>query len=775
MPVTEQTPIGSAVGNGVATVFPFDYYVSQAADLVVQIDGVPKVLNVDYTVSGIGNQQGGQIAFAVAPGVATSVTHFRDTSLDRSIDYQTTGDLFANTLDFDVDRLWLALQEIYSGGKGAPTAIRVPPGETVPPLPKATDRANRVIGFDSNGNPIAVLPTGGDATSLAIDLASSNSAAKGAGQIGFAYALAYGAGTLGRWLKDLAQSAGSSFIGFIRGGVGAVLRTVQDVLRERVSVKDYGAVGNGVANDAAAFQAAATYAATVGAAVFVPDGKYLINGIVTLPDKVSLWGNGKSTSELQFGPSGALRITGTNLGAGASGHLSIRGLGITNQGGGPTYALQLSYATRVLVSDCVIYNTSIQLSAFSYINIENCDMFGGKIVGDHPTVNEISEALKISRCNGSNFGIDIKDTADVHISLTHLLGPASQILIQRGEQNSSFYPPVQIANCIVDSGDDEGIYLIGVAPRVSDTFVSGGRTNLKSGVRLNDCVEGSLKGVTSRFCGNHGLHLGFSKQIKVLGCHFDDNKVSGIRLGDSSNITIIGNTAINQPSWFGGNYPQVNGIVDEPSNCTNITCVGNQVSGNTSTQIYLPAASNIIHSNSGYNEGRLTCDSWRPNTDNSASLGTSGARWSVVYAASGTINTSDEREKTSIEPLTEAHRRIALFLKGKIGVFRFKDAIEQKGEGARYHFGVGAQTVAAAFAAEGLDPHAYALFCFDEWPELPEMVVEHPEVPEVRDDDGKVVIEHQPARREVVQEGKPAGNRYGIRYDELAMFILAAI
>lgn len=688
---------------------PFPFLQNEDLEVVyTTADGTQQTLNLDanYSVSGAGGESG-TVSTVIGYPAGGLITILRNVEPLQESDY-VDGDPFpAETLERDLDRLTMLAQQTK---EVSARAVTVPPSESGYELPPAVQRKGKLLGFDViTGAFLLVTATVGSILDFAIQLASS---------------------------------IGSSLIGFIQRGANAVQRTLQSKARDFVSVTDYGVVLDGVTENSIAFQKAADDAKILGVDLHLPGGKCYINGVVTLPDKVSLWGTGKSSSELQFGPAGALKVTGTNLTSGASGHLSIRGIGITNQGGGPTYALQLTYATRVLLSDCVVYNTGIQLSAFSYINIENCDLFGGKLVGDHPTVNEISEALKISRCNGSSFGIDVKDTADVHISLTHLLGPTSQIQVQRGEQNSAFYPPVQISNCIVDSGDDEGIYLIGVAPRISDTFVSSGRTNLKSGVRLNDCVEGSLIGVTGRFCGNHGLHIGFSKQIKVLGCHFDDNKVSGIRLGDSSNITIEGSTAINQPAWFGGNYPQVNGITDEPSNCTNITCIGNQVSGNTSVQIYLPSVTNIIHSNSGYNEGRLTCDSWRNNTDNAASLGTASARWSVVYAATGTINTSDEREKTPIEPLTEAHRRIALFLKGKIGVFRFKDAIEQKGDGARYHFGIGAQTVAAAFQAEGLDPHQYALFCYDEWPS---------------------------------EGGRPAGNRYGVRYDELAMFILAAI
>jgi len=79
--------------------------------------------------------------------------------------------------------------------------------------------------------------------------------------------------------SDLASSSGSSLIGYTPAGTGAVATTVQTKLRESVSVKDFGAVGNGIANDAAAFTAAWT--ASNPKAVLVPAGTYLITGTVT--------------------------------------------------------------------------------------------------------------------------------------------------------------------------------------------------------------------------------------------------------------------------------------------------------------------------------------------------------------------------------------------------------------------------------------------------------------------------------------------------------------
>lgn len=64
------------------------------------------------------------------------------------------------------------------------------------------------------------------------DLASTTDAAKGAGAIGFAYALSYAAGTVGAWLKGLAATTGAAFIGFANSATGLVATTVQAAIAE---------------------------------------------------------------------------------------------------------------------------------------------------------------------------------------------------------------------------------------------------------------------------------------------------------------------------------------------------------------------------------------------------------------------------------------------------------------------------------------------------------------------------------------------------------------
>jgi hypothetical protein len=93
--------------------------------------------------------------------------------------------------------------------------------------------------------------------------------------------------------NDISQfiaPTGSSLVGFIQSGTGAVATTVQTKLRESVSVKDFGATGNGVTNDTAAIQAAITYIysfANAGGtgtapALYFPSGTYLMSSTITM-------------------------------------------------------------------------------------------------------------------------------------------------------------------------------------------------------------------------------------------------------------------------------------------------------------------------------------------------------------------------------------------------------------------------------------------------------------------------------------------------------------
>ena len=127
--------------------------------------------------------------------------------------------------------------------------------------------------------------------------------------------------------------------------------------------------------------------------------------------------------------------------------------------------------------------------------------------------------------------------------------------------------------------------------------------------------------------------------------------------------------------------------------------------------------------------------------DNYIDLGYSGARFDDIYATNGTIQTSDRNDKQDIQALTDAETRVATACKGLLRRFRWQDAVTEKGDEARLHFGVIAQDLQDAFTAEGLDAGDYGMFISSTW----------------TDDDGN------------------EQTRLGVRYNELLAFIITTL
>lgn len=222
MAVTDQTPLNTYTGNGVTTVFAYSFLVLLAGDLAAKVGGTVKTQGVDFTVSGAGVSSGGSVTFTTAPASGARVELYRETALARVTDYQDNGDLLAETVNRDFDRIWLAMQE---QGRDIGSTVRAPIGETLAEMPAASTRANRLLAFDGAGAPEQSPFT--------------------TTQVASAIAAAYtGMGT-----ADAAA--------FIAAGAGSVSRTMQDKARDIIHIKDKGAVGNGTTDDTLALVRAA--------------------------------------------------------------------------------------------------------------------------------------------------------------------------------------------------------------------------------------------------------------------------------------------------------------------------------------------------------------------------------------------------------------------------------------------------------------------------------------------------------------------------------------
>lgn len=160
-------------------------------------------------------------------------------------------------------------------------------------------------------------------------------------------------------VANLAASSGSSLIGYLPAGTGAVPTTVQGKLRESVSVKDFGATGDGVTNDHAAFAAAIAAVASTGQAIYVPAGTYVISSALTSTGHLNMFGDGDK-SILDF--SGAT-IAGSCITV--SGALTQ----IQNISSASIYGLTVTFASApsLDVGDVFcIYDTDLWLTSRSY-------------------------------------------------------------------------------------------------------------------------------------------------------------------------------------------------------------------------------------------------------------------------------------------------------------------------------------------------------------------------------------------------------------------------
>lgn len=219
------------LGNGATKIFAIPFRFLENSHVVVTLvtaagAQVPQSQGADYVLAGADEDTGGFLTMTVAPPVSSHLIVLRVVPATQETDY-ISGDPFpAESHERALDKLTMLVQQ---GEEVDSRTLKFPVGDLatqVGELPPAADRANRILSFDALGKPSVVAPDSQSAAGLAI---------------------------------ALAQPGGSSGVGFMQEGAGAVLRTVQDELRDRFSVRQFGAEcdWNGVSgtDDTAAFQA----------------------------------------------------------------------------------------------------------------------------------------------------------------------------------------------------------------------------------------------------------------------------------------------------------------------------------------------------------------------------------------------------------------------------------------------------------------------------------------------------------------------------------------
>jgi hypothetical protein len=305
MTVSSTTSKVSYTGNGLTTAFAVPFYFLEAADLQVILRssaGVETVqaLTTNYTVAGAGVSSGGTVTMLTAPAAAVTVTIRRNIEATQETDLLPNDRLPAETLETALDKVTMLTQQL---GEESARSLKFPASDAVmsAQLPASSARAGKYLGFDGSGLPVVA---DGPATPY---------------------------------------SAGD--VSYLASGSGATLRSVATKLQDAVSVKDFGAVGDGVANDTTALQAALT--AGTGKSVYFPSGSYAINAALSVPAGTVVFSESATVTQ---------STAATNAFTLAGDGITIEGLTIVGPNSGAGSAVRADSRNNVVVRDCRVQN-----------------------------------------------------------------------------------------------------------------------------------------------------------------------------------------------------------------------------------------------------------------------------------------------------------------------------------------------------------------------------------------------------------------------------------
>lgn len=156
MSVTNQNSKSKYTANGTSTVFAYDFRILDSSHAVVYItdlSGVDtlQVEGSDYTIDGVGDNDGGNITFTSPPTLSYTVTIYRSIPINQLVDYIPTGRFPAETHEEAIDKLTLLCQDISKNVERSLRISELDSVDTFDPMDLAT-RLSSILGFDSNGN-----------------------------------------------------------------------------------------------------------------------------------------------------------------------------------------------------------------------------------------------------------------------------------------------------------------------------------------------------------------------------------------------------------------------------------------------------------------------------------------------------------------------------------------------------------------------------------------------------------------------------------------------
>jgi hypothetical protein len=133
--------------------YNFTFEILAATDIAVYRDDTLLTLTTNYTVT-INANGTGYVTLTATPTGATQIAIVGNRTIQRTTDFVTGGDFFANTVNDEMDQQTIFAQQNAEAVDRALKAPQTDPTSINMTLPRASVRANKTLAFDSNGNPV---------------------------------------------------------------------------------------------------------------------------------------------------------------------------------------------------------------------------------------------------------------------------------------------------------------------------------------------------------------------------------------------------------------------------------------------------------------------------------------------------------------------------------------------------------------------------------------------------------------------------------------------
>jgi hypothetical protein len=515
-------------------------------------------------------------------------------------------------------------------------------------LPTAAQRANSFLAFDANGVPTAVVsgssgaPTtitrqvfSGTGSQTVFTLASDPGALGNSAQVfiggvyqqrstytiagttlTFSQAPVAGTDNI-EFVNYLTSSIGATsadLVTYTPSGVGAVARSAASKFGDVVSVKDFGAVGNGVVDDTAAIQAALDSTTASGACttILFPAGTYKTTSVLNVPQLASLVGVGQNS---------ILRPTSCNglnfLASSAVGARQVSNLWIFANGGsnyrGISIDLDSTTGNRItgIVFDNVyisFFGTSVYARGLWHSTFRSCyflNTYTALLLDGQNVSNTITDC-RFARGNaavtgtGDSRGVSIRQFSavrpeDVQIRSTLIYGFDVNIHVQ-----TVLY--MAVSGCDLDYCQKKGLEAIQMDGGFTfrDNWIAldpGSSTAVQYGIDLPNLGTARNSNVTisnnrinrgNTTGGDYGIFVGANQ----VGVNVENNSIGAFTYGIYNN---------------GANYTRINGNnIDAATSVFLFSCDGVSIKDNYFANYMYTHPTGVTNTHYGFNSGAQT-------------------------------------------------------------------------------------------------------------------------------------------------------------------------